>query len=319
MTQELNAHSLRGKRILVTGINGFLGKHVAKALLASGAIPVALLRPKANTEELADIGVLKDIVLLRMDDDFSNLDTLIKESGASALMHLASASRVKEDGPGIREMVTANILFPSLLLENMVRNKISRFVNVGSSWQSCDGSRFNPFNFYAATKQAIEDAALHFASLGVHSTTLRLFDTYGADDSRSKILNLIIRHTLTGVPLDMSPGRQKIHLVHVDDVADALVLQLTRSCPMPASHEVFDLPSSEAIALRDLADRIEAVVGKPCPINWGGRPYRQNEIMEPLTSNPLVPGFESRRVLVDELPTIVAVQAKKLKQENAGS
>lgn len=304
-TPDLSA--LNGKRVFLTGINGFLGSRTAGSLLDVGAIPIGLVRNSASNEELKKVGIQDKVQLLELSDNYDNIDHLIQVARPDVVIHIASASRVKEDANGMREMVSANILFPSLILEAMTRNNVRGFVNIGTSWQSCDGSRFNPFNYYAATKQAIEDVIEHFSiNSGMRAATLRLFDTYGPGDPRSKILNLIIRHTLSGAPLDMSPGNQKVHLVHISDVATAVMIQVRRVLQRTdPGHETFDLPSKKATSLREIAKIVEAAIGKPCPINWGGREYRVGEIMNPVVSNPVLPDFIPATELRDGIQDVI--------------
>lgn len=63
---------------------------------------------------------------------------------------------------------------------------------------------------------------------GLRVITLKLFDTYGPDDPRPKLMNLIQRMAMDNQPLAMSPGEQQIDLVHVEDVVRAFMVASER-------------------------------------------------------------------------------------------
>lgn len=105
----------------------------------------------------------------------------------------------------------------------------------------------------------------------------------------------------SGQPLAMSPGEQLIDLVHIDDVAEAfrVAADRLRSGAM-AGHERFGVGSGRPLPLRDIAAAFSAAIGRPIPIEWGGRPYRRREVMTPWQGD-WVPGWAPRVPLTDGL------------------
>lgn len=300
-------NNIKNKRILITGITGFLGSRLAARLLHNNNTVAGLIRTNSGTTELARLDIRNSVQLLELDQNYGNIDKLIEKANPDLVIHTASASREREDENGIRNMVSANILYPSLLLEAMNNNNIKKFINIGTSWQAVDGSIYRPFNYYAATKQSFENVVDHYC-LNHHlvATTVRLFDTYGPSDPRPKILNLIIKHTINGIPLDMSPGHQKLHIVHIDDVINALLKAATIICEKENNHHYkYDLISESAITLREIATIAEKVLCKKCPINWGGREYRSGEIMNPKGSNEPIPGYAPSVSLEDGIRQVI--------------
>lgn len=254
---------------------------------------VGLSRDISSLAELNKLKIKDDIELLCLSQDYSNIKALIDLANVDLIIHTAAVSRMSEDIAGIRNMIDANILFSSLLFEAMSTKKIKNILNIGTSWQSINGSGYSPFNYYAATKQAAENILVHYSNNHkVNAVTLRLFDVYGESDPRGKILNLMVAHTLRGERLEMSPGHQRIYPVHVIDVCRCIEclmddLMTNNLC----GQKIFSLHGPTSYSLRQLATFIEELSGCPSPIIWGARPYRHNEIMNPCASHSLPHGY----------------------------
>jgi nucleoside-diphosphate-sugar epimerase len=179
---------------------------------------------------------------------------------------------------------------------------IRAFINTGTSWQNAEREGFRPFNLYAATKEAFEQILGYYVDLRLSAVTLRLFDVYGPADPRSKLINLLSDIAASGKSLDMTPGEQKIDLVHVDDVCRAYEYAISYALDQsPPAHHVFGVSSGNPIGLHDLVDLFERVRGVKCNINWGKRPYRAREIMEPYKGYKPLPGWRPHVKLEDGL------------------
>lgn len=113
-----------------------------------------------------------------------------------------------------------------------------------------------------------------------HVITLKLFDTYGENDNRGKLINLLGKFSKEKKKLKMSPGEQKIDLVHVDDVVDAFISAYDLIKKNKISHNKYAVSSGQGIKLKDLIELYEEVTGNEVLVEWGGRPYRKREVME---------------------------------------
>src|SRR5690606_23561143 len=131
---------------------------------------------------------------------------------------------------------------------------------------------YSPVCLYAATKQAFESILAFYqetAQLG--AITLTLFDTYGPEDRRSKLLPLLVRMKPDDEPLEMSPGEQKIDLVYIDDVIDAYLLAASMLLRGTVSGcgEQYAVGTGVPISLRELVAVYERISGWQLPIQWG--------------------------------------------------
>jgi len=182
-------------------------------------------------------------------------------------------------------LVQSNVLFGTQVLDAAVKAGCKWFLNTGTFWQHYNGSKYDPVNLYAATKQALEDIGHYYANAhGLRFCTLKLCDTYGPNDTRNKIFNLWEKNSKSGERLDMSQGDQLIDIVHVDRVVDSymhLICALNSGLINQENCDSYYVTSNQTITLKGLAQEYERTHRVKLNINWGGRSYRQREVMEP--------------------------------------
>ena len=149
-------------------------------------------------------------------------------------------------------------------------------------------------NLYAATKQAFEDILQYYIEANALSViTLKLFDTYGPNDPRPKLFHILKKIANDNLSLAMSPGEQLIDLVHVYDVVNAFVIAGEHlESPAVNGHEIYAVSSGVQIKLKDLVKIYANIHGKELAINWGGREYRNREVMRPWSNGKLLPGWK---------------------------
>lgn len=300
---------MTGGRALLTGGTGFLGCRVARELLADDWSVTLLCRQNSGLGELARFGIVDRVTIVRVGrgDILADLRHALDISRPDLIVHLAAQSRGQETPAHVADMLHVNVTLPSVLVAAAAERGVVRVLNAGTSWQTASAAAFAPFNVYAATKQAFEDVLVAYVADGGCAVTLRLFDTYGRDDPRRKVVDLLAEAARTGTTLRMSPGRQVIDLVHVDDAARAFALAAARLRDGGVTgHEVFGVGDSR-LSLRELAGMVGEALGRAVPIEWGGRPYRPREVMEPATHLPRLPGWAPRIALADGLRDALGV------------
>ncbi len=282
-------------RIIVTGATGFIGHWLVPVLQYKGHEVIALVRASADIAGLSQAGVpvIRDDGVRDLQADFS------AKGPFDGVIHLASLFLVTHKQEDVVPLLTSNIQFPARILDACVRSGVRWVVNTGTAWQHYEGHTYSPVNLYAATKQAFEAVAQYYVEAhGLRFVTLALGDTYGPGDTRAKLLNLWCRTARTRVPLDMSPGLQKIDLVYATDVVEAYQCAVERLQAGDWPEEViptFRIASGECYSLRELAKVFEEVTGVTLPIRWGARPQRPREVMRPWDCHlPGLPGWQPK-------------------------
>jgi nucleoside-diphosphate-sugar epimerase len=278
-------------KVLLTGITGFIGSHLALRLLKEGYEVHAVVRPGSKISELGPELVQK--VHFYVTGPSGDLPRILGESNPDLVYHLASLYLSNHKYEDIPKLMESNVVFGTQLLDAMKIHHVSRLVNTGTSWQHYQNESYNPVNLYAASKQAFLSILRYYEeTMRLQVMNLQLFDTYGPGDKRRKIMDLFQENIATREPLRMSPGEQCLDLMYVDDVIDALLL--AGRYLLEEQYEycgTYALSSGRLITLQDLAKLYEKVTEKPLHIVWGGRSYREREVMMPWQTGRALPGF----------------------------
>ena len=227
------------------------------------------------------------------DGSYESLLKAIEHSRPDVVFHLASHFVAEHRMADINPLLEGNLCFGTRLLEAMSACEVRHFVNTGTSWQHFHGEAYDPVCLYAATKQAFEDILAFYASSGqIRAITLKLFDTYGPGDNRPKLLPALRRAAQSGEVLRMSPGEQMLDLVYIDDVVDAYVCAsnwlMENDIAQAGSYAV---SSGQSVPLRGLVELMQELTGGKPQVEWGARPYRVREVMQPWRGGNAVPGW----------------------------
>ena len=276
--------------MLLSGATGFVGRHLAKHLAATGIAVGCVVRGSSDANDLADIATV-----LRHHGETEELRRLVGGFEPDCVVHLASHFVAEHRTEDVAPLIGANLLLATQLADASAAAGVAHFVNTGTIWQHYRDAAYNPVCLYAATKQAFDDILRFYRERdGLRVVTLELSDTYGPDDRRRKLLPLLAELARTGKHLAMSPGGQRIGLVYIDDVVAAFVraIGLVRGLA-PGEEARYAVSADQSPTLRELVALFEAVAGARLDIGWGERPYREREVMEPWRGTPL-PGWEAK-------------------------
>ena len=288
-----NEGGASGKTTLVTGATGFVGSHLTQRLVRDGWTVHALVREGSRFPAPAGLAGVRRHVY---DGTLDSIVGAVEEARPCVVFHLASLFIAQHRPGDVDRLVASNILFGAQLLQAMAAAGVTRLVNTGSSWQHFHGPEYEPVNLYAATKQALEDIIRYYGEAhGLRCITLKLFDTYGPEDRRPKLLNLLLEAARTGEAVGLSPGEQIVDMIYVDDVVEAFLVagRMVEEGRGPAC-QAFAVSGGERVSVRELVKACEEVLGAPVPVIWGARPYRDREVMVPASFDEGLPGWHPR-------------------------
>lgn len=281
-------------KIFITGATGFIGLHLSKKLLSDGNELFFTLLPHEKNPFEGDHRVKS---FLLNNEGIYPLIAFLKSNQIDGIIHLASFVQSAEHVPDdIEKLIDTNLKFSTLVLEAASQAGAKWFINTGTYWQHYNNSIYSPVNLYAATKQAFIDIARYYwETKRINFSTIMLYDTYGPNDTRPKIFNLWERIASTGETLDMSYGEQLIDISHVDDIVSAfsmLSLHFQNLNQLVNNGDVFVVKAKKRYTLKELASIFEETTNSKLNINWGGREYREREVMIPWESGIVVPDWE---------------------------
>lgn len=218
----------------------------------------------------------------------------IEKARPKIVFHFASLFLAEHKFEQIANLIDSNLKFSTQLTEAMVENKCFNLVSAGTAWQNFDEKKGVAANLYAATKEAFEAILRYYGDAhGLKSIVLKLNDTYGPGDPRRKLLAILRESAIKNETLGLSPGEQKLDLLHIRDVISAFKtagLRVEKNAP---GVEEFYLRSGRFVTVKELVVIFEKASGKRFSARWGERPYRAREVMTPWMEGATLPGWKA--------------------------
>ena len=268
--------------ILVTGAAGFIGYHVAKALLARGERVVGV----DNLNAYYDVR-LKQARLARLESqagfafqqadiaDREAMATLVaRHGGFDGIVHLAAQAGVRYSMQDPWSYVSSNISGHLAMLE-MARNMPQCQHLVYASSSSVyganrdvpfrEGDRVDtPLSLYAATKRADELMSHAYAHLyGIRQTGLRFFTVYGPWGRPDMAYFSFARAILRGDPVTLyDGGHLRRDFTYIDDIVAGVVGALDRPPADARQPRLLNIGNSRSEAVSDLVDLLESSLGR---------------------------------------------------------
>ena len=231
----------------------------------------------------------------------------IKINKPDIIINCAANQNLYDDKKAVKELFNSNLYSNIMFLNQSVKNKnFKGYISFGTKWEFDSNLNYNPLNFYAATKNA-NDIFFKYYSLKKKITTvsLKIFDTYGTNDKRNKILNLLLRKYKKNQTLKITPGKQYLDYVHIDDVCELinLICEDIRKEKLKG-FKMFTVSSKNPIMLKFLIHILNLNLNKKLKVKIGEKKYRSNEAMKPIKKIINYPGWKPKINLVKEIKKI---------------
>ncbi|MUG89407.1 UDP-glucose 4-epimerase GalE [Bombella sp. ESL0385] len=278
-------------RYLVTGGAGFVGSHVALALIEHGHHVTILDNLSTGHRAAIPTGAqFHEVDLL----DTNRLNTILANGPWDGVLHFAALSLVGASMTTPYHYLRQNMLTSLNLIEGCVRYNVPRFLfsstaalfnNQGNTPLSED-SPINPGSPYGESKFLIE-RALNWAERihGLRYGCLRYFNAAGADAKGRLGEDHQPETHLIPLALDSALGRRpplKLFgndyptpdgtcirdYVHVSDLAEAHILTLNR---LDTGSVTYNLGTGQGFSNLNILKAIETVTGRELPWDWAPR------------------------------------------------
>jgi CDP-paratose synthetase len=257
------------KRILLTGITGFLGSHLAKAMLSAGHEVIAIKRKSSSlrrVESIASKIKLVDIEALDFDKlfrDFGKIDVIIH-----------TATCYGRNNESVSEIFSANTEFPLRLLDAGSRAGVALFLN-------SDTILNKYLNLYALSKNQFLQWGKLFAKQGqICFRNIKLEHFYGPDDTPTKFSAHVINSCLNNIPeLTLTAGEQKRDFIYIDDVVSAYMILLESTDSIGNTFSEFEVGTGQSVSIRDFVTTVHRLALSKTHLAFGALPYREGEVM----------------------------------------
>lgn len=275
--------SLKNKHILVTGAGGFIGSHLAEHLASQGARVRALVRYNSRNDrgllELVSPKIREGMEIVPGDLTDPHATARLV-AGCDLVFHLAALIAIPYSYRAASQYVAVNCGGTLNLLEAARQQGVEVLVHTSTS-ETYGTARYTPMDEahplqgqspYAASKIGADKLAESYhLSFGVPVVTLRPFNTYGPRQSARAVIPTIISQALAGGVIRLGSLEPRRDLTYVGDTVAGFVKAATTPA---AVGQVINLGTGRAVSIGELAQKIQALVGKDSKIIADAERYR---------------------------------------------
>ncbi len=276
-------------RALVTGVAGFIGSHLAEALVVDGwrvrgidcfTDYYEVTQKKSNLDTL-----IAGTQFEFLEADLGRVDIAPLLSGVDAVFHHAGQPGVRLSwSDGFDTYTTQNITVTQRLLEACRLEPVRRFVYASSSsvygnapsFPTSESTLPRPHSPYGVTKLAGEHlCSLYAANWGIPTIALRYFTVYGPRQRPDMAFHRFIEATLRGdsVPL-FGTGEQVRDFTYVADVVAANIAAAVADVPRGT---VLNVAGGGCVTVNEILGLIGATLG--CELHIQHLPAQAGDVM----------------------------------------
>ena len=282
----------RTSKILITGVAGLVGSHLAEALLAQGRQVVGI----DNFNDYYSVQQKRDNVkgfqsherftLYEADiRDTHKMDDIFAAHQPQVVAHLAAMANVRYSIDRAPLYTDVNINGSINLLEAAKAHGTTHFVFASTSSAyghttalpfTEDDPSNTPLSAYPATKKAIELMGYTYHNLHRLSfTALRFFSVYGPR-ARPDMMPFMVTDRITrGQTITLfNAGQMQRDWTYVDDIVDGVV----RAIDTPLGYEIINLGRGEPVLMADFVNILEEQLGKQAILDCPDAPASEPAI-----------------------------------------
>jgi UDP-glucuronate 4-epimerase len=312
--------------ILLTGVAGFIGYHVAEALVARGERVLGV----DNLNAYYDVR-LKQARLARLDGkpgftfcaadvaDRHAVHGLVRQNNdMTAIVHLAAQAGVRHSLVDPYSYVQSNVMGHLVILEgarllpklrHLVYASSSSVYGANTSLPFSETDRVDtPISIYAATKRADELISHAYAHLhGLPQTGLRFFTVYGPWGRPDMAYYSFARAIVAGEPITLyEGGTLRRDFTYIGDIVAGVVGCLDRPPEGPLPDRVLNIGNHRSEQVSTLVGLLERALGRQAIVREAPRPPADvAETFASIDAIAALTGFAPRTSLEEGIPRFV--------------
>jgi UDP-glucose 4-epimerase len=301
------------ENVVVTGASGFIGAAVVRELIARGLSVTALVRSSSNTRRLTGTGVSTIVHDL---ESSQSINPTLESRKPSILIHCAWRGVAGQER-NERFQTTENVDMTIASVELAVSLGCSQWIGLGSQAEYGnqnvrldENAPLLPTTRYGeAKKEAGRRALSKCDEKGIAGVWMRIFSTYGPDDSPGWFIPYVIRELIADRSPRLTLCEQVWDFLYVDDAARAIA-----AVADGARRGVFNLGSGTARPLRTYVDAARKEVGTTAVPIYGAIPYRPDQVMHleaDISRLVTVTGWKPRVSVAEGMKNTVAFERQR--------
>ena len=311
-------------KVLITGVNGFVGKVLGDELVIKGFNVNGTVRSVMSVDFP---GAITKFVIKDID---SKTDWQKALEGVDVVIHLAARAHVMKDMAidALSEFRRVNVEGTLNLARQAVEAGVQRFIFISSIKVNGEGSILGqpytpedqpaPVDPYGISKREAEDGLRQLASeTGMEVVIIRPPLVYGPGVKAN--FQSMMRWLDKGIPLPLGAIHNQRSLVSLDNLIDLIVTCIHHPA---AANQIFIAGDGEDLSTIELLQRMAAALGKkawliPVPsfiLEWGARLVGKQAITQKLCGSLQVDISKARDLLDWKPPVSVDKALRKTAQ-----
>lgn len=270
------------KRVLITGITGFIGSHLARELVMRDYDVFGTVRYVPNRDLRSMEDILDKIVLLNTDiTDTLSVSHTMRISSPDVIIHLAALSPVRHSFQhpfqythtnylGTMNIIHALLQLPDYKSRKLLVASTAEVYGLQQDKPFKEELSLNPTSPYAVSKAAADMYARMAAKIyDINCTIMRPTNSYGRKFQTGFIIEYLISSMLREKPVYIGAPKSIRDYIHVSDHIKAYLLAMEKNS---SKGEAYNIGSGYGITNRDLAQKIAKIINYTSKISLGAYP-----------------------------------------------
>jgi len=272
-------------RILITGITGFVGSHLAEYMLKLGHEVFGAARPRSSLDNLRlckkSITILDCNVL-----DYISVYRIIKEINPDIIFHLAAQSFVPTSWNSPQDTFTTNVIGTLNVLESVKALRLNCIIHVAGTSEEYgfvkpdeipikETNFLKPMSPYGVSKVAADLLAQQYNySYGLHTIVTRAFNHEGPRRGRQYVISNFIIQALQSDIINTGNTETIRDFTDVRDMVKAYWLAI-RDCE---AGQVYNICSEKGVKINDLIPMIGSILKKELKVIRDNSLFRPSDV-----------------------------------------
>ncbi len=258
-------------KVLLTGILGFIGSHMAEKLVKEGHEVYGVVRRVANRNMAVIDNLLNDITLLSGDiTDYASTRNAVRTANPDVVIHLAALSPVRDSFERPFEYQQANMVgamnvahalleLPDPQNRRLVAASTAEVYGLQENKPLKETVSLCPSSPYAVSKAAADlYLQMMFNSFDLHGSIMRPANSYGRKFDTSFVIEYLVTQMLKDATAYVGAPNSIRDYMHVDDHVNAYLLAIGDE---KADGEIFNVGTGVGVSNRELAELIAKKIG----------------------------------------------------------
>jgi len=258
------------KKVLITGINGFLGSSIANAL-KNDFIVIGLELNQNNLHRIK-----KENYKLYFIEE-NGLRNIFEENEFYSIIHTATIYRRNNDP--IDKLLQTNIFLPIKLYELANEFGVEIFLNTDTFFNNRSSNKYNYLKDYTLSKRHLIEW-LEILKNKTKIVNMKVFHMYGPNDNIDKFVPQMLTKLINNEPfVELTPGEQLRDFIYVDDVANAFKTILLTNPSSEQAIDEYEVGTGITSSIKEFLIKMKEYLNSQTELRFASLPYRDNEIM----------------------------------------